>query len=63
MSCDLLFAARRDSLGNRIVFQFAHDVFDNWFEQAKGMSFRRSFAIASLGDSSCPSSSNTNSKK
>lgn len=29
---DLLFAARRDSLSNRIVFQFAHDVFDNWFE-------------------------------
>jgi hypothetical protein len=29
---DLLFAARRDSIGNRVVFQFAHDVFDNWFE-------------------------------
>jgi hypothetical protein len=29
---DLLFAARRDSVGNRVVFQFAHDVFDNWFE-------------------------------
>jgi hypothetical protein len=28
---DLLFAVRREPVANRIVFQVAHDVFDNWF--------------------------------
>jgi hypothetical protein len=28
---DLLFAVRRERVANRIVFQVAHDVFDNWF--------------------------------
>ena len=28
---DLLFGARREPVANRVVFQFAHDVFDNWF--------------------------------
>jgi hypothetical protein len=29
---DLLFAVRREPVANRIVFQVAHDVFDNWFK-------------------------------
>jgi hypothetical protein len=29
---DLLFSVRREPVANRIVFQVAHDVFDNWFE-------------------------------
>jgi hypothetical protein len=28
---DLLFSVRREPVANRIVFQVAHDVFDNWF--------------------------------
>jgi hypothetical protein len=28
---DLLFAVRREPVANRIVFQVAHDIFDNWF--------------------------------
>jgi hypothetical protein len=28
---DLLFSVRREPVANRIVFQIAHDVFDNWF--------------------------------
>ena len=28
---DLLFAVRREPVAHRIVFQVAHDVFDNWF--------------------------------
>ena len=28
---DLLFGARREPVANRVVFQFAHDVFDKWF--------------------------------
>ena len=28
---DLLFAVRREPVANRVVFQVAHDVFDNWF--------------------------------
>jgi hypothetical protein len=29
---DLFYTAERDSIGNKITFQFAHDIFDNWFE-------------------------------
>jgi hypothetical protein len=29
---DLLFAVRREPVANRIVFQVAHDIFDNWFK-------------------------------
>lgn len=29
---DLLFSVRREPVANRIVFQVAHDIFDNWFE-------------------------------
>lgn len=29
---DLLFAVRREPVANRIVFQVAHDLFDNWFQ-------------------------------
>jgi len=29
---DLLVAVKREPVANRIVFQVAHDVFDNWFE-------------------------------
>lgn len=29
---DLLFAVRREPVANRIVFQVAHDIFDNWFQ-------------------------------
>ncbi|MDH5482635.1 MAG: DUF1073 domain-containing protein [Candidatus Bathyarchaeota archaeon] len=29
---DLLFAVKREPVAHRIVFQVAHDVFDNWFE-------------------------------
>jgi hypothetical protein len=29
---DLLFSVRREPVANRIVFQLAHDVFDNWFQ-------------------------------
>jgi len=29
---DLLFSVRPEPVANRIVFQFAHDVFDNWFK-------------------------------
>jgi phage-related protein (TIGR01555 family) len=28
---DLLFAVRREPVANRVVFQVAHDIFDNWF--------------------------------
>jgi hypothetical protein len=28
---DLLFSVRREPVANRIVFQVAHDIFDNWF--------------------------------
>jgi len=28
---DLLFAVHREPVANRIVFQVAHDAFDNWF--------------------------------
>ncbi len=28
---DLIFAVRREPVANRIVFQVAHDIFDNWF--------------------------------
>ena len=28
---DLLFAVRREPVANRIVFQVAHEIFDNWF--------------------------------
>ena len=29
---DLLFAVQREPVGYRIVFQVAHDIFDNWFK-------------------------------
>jgi len=29
---DLLFVSKRDGVGRRITFDFAHDVFDKWFE-------------------------------
>jgi hypothetical protein len=29
---DLLFAVRREPVANRIVFQVAHDIWDNWFK-------------------------------
>jgi len=29
---DLIFAVKREPVANRVVFQVAHDIFDNWFE-------------------------------
>lgn len=34
---DLLFSVRREPVANRIVFQVAHDVFDNWFKVEKSL--------------------------
>jgi len=32
---DLLFAVQREPVAHRVVFQVAHDIFDNWFEIVK----------------------------
>ena len=33
---DLLFSVRREPVAKRIVFQIAHDVFDNWEYEIHG---------------------------